>query len=243
MITRPVPKTILKAMFVRVLWEHKRPGGKFSSHSWAVATILGDTLPLEFQLKNQERHVRKEWALTKDEHAAAMLGIEELQRSGFLRDDPEQGPMFKLLTEKGIEYAEKDLADITFPSVDIEQVLSRDDLLDGVRDDYLNGKYDAAIRTAFLQLEEAVRAKANQAPAVVGHDLMVAAFGQNKGVLKHPDAKTSGEEQALFFLFAGANGWFRNPTAHRTVGYNDPDEAAQILALVNLLLNMVDKCQ
>ena len=77
---------------------------------------------------------------------------------------------------------------------------------------------------------------------MTGHDLMVAAFAPGKGVLKSPEAKTASEEQALFFLFAGANGWFRNPNAHRTVGYQDPHEAAQILALANLLLDMVDKC-
>jgi uncharacterized protein (TIGR02391 family) len=134
------------------------------------------------------------------------------------------------------------LADMKLPSVDIEKVLSREDLLDRVRGDYYSGEYETAIIKAFKQVEEAVRAKAKQPPGVTGHDLMVAAFAPGRRVLKSPEAKTASEEQALFLLFDGANGWFRNPPAHRTVGYQDPYEAAQILALANLLLDMVDKC-
>jgi uncharacterized protein (TIGR02391 family) len=120
--------------------------------------------------------------------------------------------------------------------------VSSETLLNAVRDDYINGKYEAAISAAFKMVEEAVRAKATQPAGVTGHDLMVAAFSDKKGVLKHPDAHTTSEQQALYLLFDGCNGWFRNPTAHRTVGYKDPHEAAHILGLANLLLGMVDKC-
>jgi uncharacterized protein (TIGR02391 family) len=245
MITRPVPKEILKKMFLKVLWEHKRPGGKFASHGSSVGAILDSTLPFYFELKNDAGDDArwKKWSLTKQERDDALLGVEELQRDGFLRNDPDQGsPDHKTLTEKGLQCAVQDLADMKLPSVDIEKVLSRGDLLNRVRGDYLNGEYDSAILKAFKQVEEAVRAKAKQPPSVTGHDLMVAAFAPSKGGLKSPEAKTASEEQALFFLFDGANGWFRNPTAHRTVGYQDPHEAAQILALANLLLDMVDTC-
>jgi uncharacterized protein (TIGR02391 family) len=126
--------------------------------------------------------------------------------------------------------------------VDIDAVVSRRDLADLVRDDYLNGKYDNAIRTAMLKVEEAVRAKARQGPSVIGSRLMRAAFAPGTGVLSHPDAQVLAEHEALLNLFLGTNGWFRNPTAHRTIGYQNPHEAAQILGLADLLLNMVDKC-
>jgi hypothetical protein len=36
--------------------------------------------------------------------------------------------------------------------------------------------------------------------------------------------------------------WFKNPSSHRTVGYDDTEEVAHIIAFANLLLNMVDQC-
>jgi hypothetical protein len=55
-------------------------------------------------------------------------------------------------------------------------------------------------------VEEAVRAKAKQSPAITGYVLMVAAFAPNKGVLKNHEAKTSSEEQALSFLLLERTG-------------------------------------
>jgi uncharacterized protein (TIGR02391 family) len=246
MTTRPLTKEMLKKMYLKALWEATRPNGKLSGTSHGVDGILhrySSTLASLFQLPNLNKDVRSQWSLTDEEWRLALQGVEELQRDGFIMNDPGQGnDNFKILTDKGRTVAEQDPADMKLPSVDIEKVLSRADLLNRVRGDYVNGEYDSAILKAFKQVEEAVRAKAKQAASVTGHDLMVAAFAPNKGVLKNPEAKTASEEQALFFLFAGANGWFRNPTAHRTVGYQDAHEAAQILALANLLLDMVDRC-
>jgi uncharacterized protein (TIGR02391 family) len=230
MITRPVPKERLKKMFLKMLWEHKRPGGKYgaqSGYSWSIDTILADTLPFHFQLNNLDPNLLgKKWALTKEEMRNARLGVEELQRSGFICEDPEQdGRNVKDLTDKGRAVAENEPDDMVLASVDIEALLSNANLLDRVRDDYLNGNYDTAIKNAFQLVEEAVRAKAGQSPAVVGHDLMVNAFAPGRAVLTHPDAQAPAEHHALFFLFDGSNGWFRNPTHHRTVGYSDPQES------------------
>jgi uncharacterized protein (TIGR02391 family) len=243
MFTRPVPKELLKKMFLKTLWQH-RPGGKHASSGGSVGGILATTLPFEFQLPNSNPHLLyTKWALTEEDRQDALLGVEELQRDGFIRNDPNSSsPDFKVLTPKGERQVEKKLEELKLPSVNLEQLLSHEDLLDLVRDDYLNEKYDAAIRAAFLQVEEAVRKKAKQSAGVTGHDLMVAAFAPARGVLKHPEAQTAAEDQAFFVLFDGANGWFRNPTAHRTVGYIDPNQVAQILGLANLLLDMVDKC-
>ncbi len=246
MVTRPLTKEMLKKMFLKALWEATRPNGKLSGSSHGVDGILHrytSSLAWLFQLPNLNKSVRSDWSLTEEEWRLALQGVEELQRDSFIMNDPDQGSAnFKILTDKGLAIAEQDVADIKLPSVDIENVLSRADLLNRVRNDFLDGDYDSAIFKAFKQVEEAVRAKAKQAPGVVGHNLMAAAFAPNGGVLKSPEAKTLDEEKALFFLFAGASGWFRNPTAHRTVGYQDPHDAAQILALANLLLDMLDKC-
>jgi uncharacterized protein (TIGR02391 family) len=246
MIQRPLTKETLKLQFLKTLWEHTRPGGKFANVARGVDSILHpnqSTLAELCELPNLDPHVRSTHSLTDQERRLGLQGVEELQRDGFIMNDPDQGnPTFKVLTEKGREYATRDPATTTLPTVDIDAVVSRGDLADLVLDDFKNGRYDVAIRSAFLRVEEAVRAKAGQGPGVTGHGLMAAAFSPNAAILRHPNAMTPDEERALFFLFAGANGWFRNPTAHRTVGYHNPHEAAQILGLANLLLDMVDKC-
>src|SRR5579871_4181390 len=110
MTSRPLTKDVLKRMFLKVLWEIKRPNGKLPGENWSSGHILGSTLPHYFQLKNLDPDYRSQWSLTKKENEDAMLGIEELQRAGYLRDDPSQDPrQFKLLTERGERYAAREL--------------------------------------------------------------------------------------------------------------------------------------
>jgi len=243
MLPRPLPKSLLKKLYLKVLWEIKHnKASKLTGSGWGIDHILGSDLPFFFGLKNDDPTIRKDWCLKKQEYEDALLGVEELHRDGFLRNDPSQGnDNFKLLTEKGLKYAEQELDKMTLPSVDIEQIISRPDLLNLVRDDYMNGEYDKAIRNAFHAVEETVRKKAGQPASAIGRALMTTAFNQNTGILKHPDAQTPAERQAFCDLFGGSIGWFRNPVSHRTVGYSDPQEAAQILAFASLLLDMVEK--
>lgn len=242
MTSRPLPKKTLKNMFLKTLWEH-RLGGRWASNGHSVNGILRVTLPHQFELSNLSGDRHDKYALTKEEYDLALEGIEELQRDGFLKNDPTQGdPEFKALTEKGKKAVQQQLEDMKLPSVRIEEVLSREELLNAVRDDFLDSKFDAAIRRAFLMVEEAVRARAKQPASAIGQDLMATAFSPKNGVLRHRDAQpNTGEPQAFFMLFAGAYGWFRSPHMHRSVGCDDPQEAAQILGLANLLLNLVDE--
>lgn len=120
----------------------------------------------------------------------------------------------------------------------LDQILSHRDLLALVREDFDAGKYEAAIFSAFRFLEESVRARAKQPPSAIGVTLMSAAFSP-KGVLKHPEAKVDAEAEALHHLMRGAIGWYKNPSSHRAVRYSDPQHASQVLALANLLLDLL----
>jgi hypothetical protein len=170
-------------------------------------------------------------------------GVEELQRDCFIKNAPKQGSdQLKALTEKGRTYVEVDLQNMKLPSVDIDDVLTRKDLADLVRQDFLNGYYDRAIRSATLRLEEAVRASASQPPTAIGSALKRTAFTRGTGFLTQPVALAPPEQDAFLRLFLGANGWLRNPNSHRTVGCQDPQEAAQILGIVNYLLDRLEEC-
>jgi hypothetical protein len=132
-------------MFLKALWEATRTNGKLSGTSHAVDGILhrySSSLASLFQLPNLNKDVRSQWSLTDEEWRLALQGVEELQRDSFITNDPDQGnDNSKILTDKGRNVAEQDLTDMKLPSVDIEKVLSRADLMNHVRSNYFKGKY------------------------------------------------------------------------------------------------------
>lgn len=75
---------------------------------------------------------------------------------------------------------------------------------------------------------------------LVGVALMRKAFSSKDGVLRDPGVE-GGEQQATADLFAGAIGAYKNPASHRTVRFDDPVEAAEVIHLADLLLRMVQR--
>lgn len=224
-VSRPLPKSALKKMFLKVLHE---TGGPMD-----YTGIVRIRIAKYFKIP----------PLSVEEYAEGLRAVKELDRGGYITKDPTQlSDKFKVLTAKGKRVVEQSLEDMRLPSIDIDPLLNRDDLRDKIHDDYLSGDYETVIFKAFKLLEETVRNKAGQPPNVLGADLMSKAFNQRSGILKHPDAQTNAENEAFHILMRGAIMWFKNPSSHRTVGYEDTEEVAHILAFANLLLNMVDQC-
>ncbi len=102
------------------------------------------------------------------------------------------------------------------------------------------GDYETACFAAMKAVEVAVRDAAGLDNSLVGVKLMREAFqphenGKAGGALA--DAKAEGGEQAATAnLFAGAMGAYKNPASHRTVDFDDPVEAAEIIQFADLLL-------
>jgi uncharacterized protein (TIGR02391 family) len=230
--SRPLSKDLLKKMYLAVLREHG-PGGQYRHSSWGYDTILGSTLPHHYGLDR----------LSDQEKGDARRAIMELERDDYMRQDPSQSSeVFKILTDRGRALAEKSINEMVIPSIDIDALLTRDDLRLRVRGDYQSGDYDTAIFKAFRLVEETVRTKAGLPATAIGTDLMSAAFKPKGGILKHPAAATEGELEGFHVLMRGAIMWFKNPSSHRTVSYSSPEAVAHALGFANMLLDLIDEC-
>jgi uncharacterized protein (TIGR02391 family) len=157
--------------------------------------------------------------------------------------DPTQGSdRFKILTDKGKKAVQQDIDKMKLPSIDIDQLLSQDDLRSRVRDDFLSGDYETAVFKAFRFLEESVRAKADKPASSLGVSLMSAAFSSSSGKLKHPGASVPQEQDGLHQMMRCRIGWFKNPVSHRTVPRDDAQQVAHVLAFAKLLQDLLDEC-
>lgn len=104
------------------------------------------------------------------------------------------------------------------------------------------GDYETASFAAMKAVEVAVRRVAELPNELLGVALMRKAFSPKDGVLRDPDAE-GGEQQATADLFAGAIGAYKNPASHRTVRFDDPIEAAEVVQLADLLLRIVERAE
>ena len=73
---------------------------------------------------------------------------------------------------------------------------------------------------------------------------MMAVFSPNKPLLRLNELETisdKNEQQGYMFLLAGAMTGIRNPRAHEHDHEDSPEEALEMLVLVNHLMRMLDK--
>ncbi|WP_329452895.1 TIGR02391 family protein [Streptomyces sp. NBC_01724] len=96
-------------------------------------------------------------------------------------------------------------------------------------------------------VEVAVRDASGLDNSLVGVKLMREAFrphenGKAGGALADAEAE-GGEQTATANLFAGAMGAYKNPASHRTVDFDDPIEAAEIIQFADLLLRQVERAK
>ncbi|RBY76879.1 TIGR02391 family protein [Blastococcus sp. TF02-09] len=115
-------------------------------------------------------------------------------------------------------------------------------LEDKVRPIFNLGDYETACFAAMKAVEVEVRRAAGLGDSVIGVALMREAFKRDGGPLADSEADP-GERVALMELFAGSIGAFKNPSSHRTVHFDDPVEAAEVVQLANLLLRLLRRAE
>lgn len=111
-----------------------------------------------------------------------------------------------------------------------------------VRNLFLEGDYDTAIFRAFKEVEIRVRKKGGFARDLIGVNLMREAFKPNMGKLADLGSLPA-EQQAVSDLFSGAIGVYKNPSSHREVNYDDPNEVAEVIMFANHLLRITDRLE
>jgi len=103
------------------------------------------------------------------------------------------------------------------------------------------GKFDEAVRSAFVFLEERLRKAVNE-EGMTGTQLANYAFNPTKGPLAKHLGRNQSEREGLRELYSGAFRLFRNPTAHGVVGYSAAEGKA-IIGLVDLMLKMLKRAE
>jgi uncharacterized protein (TIGR02391 family) len=117
----------------------------------------------------------------------------------------------------------------------------RSELTEKVRPQYLMGEFELACFAAMRAVEVRVRSMIGASDSEIGVSLLKKAFGPDGPLWD--SSLDRGEQVARMELFSGAIGFFKNPTSHREVSYDDPVEAAEIIMLADLLMRVLDKIE
>ncbi|MBI4494698.1 MAG: TIGR02391 family protein [Chloroflexi bacterium] len=109
------------------------------------------------------------------------------------------------------------------------------ELVEHCSDAVEDGRFDDAIRTAMIVLEDRIRTSTREGLDVVGADLAARVFDRNR---PFNFGQTGAEKDGLLNLFRSVFLLCRNPVAHRFAQHDEP-RALHVLAVVDLLLDLV----
>jgi len=180
-------------------------------------------------------HVRKLFdtkSLSDNYFDKGKIGISELERDGYIEKAPGREFVYRLTT-KGIAEAKKEINEMKLPYFSLHSLNLQPDL----------GDFDGAIFKACKHLEETVRAKARLSASIIGVALMDTAFKRKNGLLRYPYVLDEGEQEGLHHMMRGTIGFFKNPSSHRTVVWEDPNDVMYVITTISFLLDIVNKCE
>ncbi|WP_426979961.1 TIGR02391 family protein (plasmid) [Pseudarthrobacter sp. O4] len=164
-----------------------------------------------------------------------------LEAHALLAKDPRDGSPWQRVSELGTELINDPNA-ITKLWAAERLAGDLDAALGSAKSNFALGDYETAAFAAMKAVEVEVRRVAGLPNELLGVNLMRKAFSPKDGILRDPEAE-GGEQQATADLFAGAMGAYKNPASHRTVQFDDPVEAAEVIQLADLLLRILHRAE
>lgn len=223
-------KNKLRKMFLKVLYEIQY--GKMEGHSNGIDSIVPSWMNKYFNIK-----------MSREEIQLTMEAIQELKNSGLIAKDATQSSdVFQLLTAKGKEIVEKQ-RDPEIYSLQLEQIIKNDKLLSKCLNTFNDDEFETAIFSAYKLLEEEVRTKAMLGADDYGVVLMTKALHPDNGKLRIPTCQLHQEQEGVYNLFKGSIAFFKNPSSHRTVNYDDRLITMKIITLAELLLQILSTAE
>ncbi|MEO1064805.1 MAG: TIGR02391 family protein [Actinomycetota bacterium] len=213
-VTMPVERLALAVL------RHSQEAKEWNSRNW----LLGA----------RKRYGREPRTLRALQEAWAWL-----YQHGLVAPDMEQSAAEAMfITRLGLRVVDEGV-----PLSDAIAFLDRDlhSRLGGARSEFVSGDYESAIFKATRSVEVRVRELGGYSDSDVGVKLMRAAL-KPEGPLADPDTEP-GEQSGLMDLFAGTIGTLKNPASHREIEIDDPAEAADVVALCNLLHRILDRIE
>ena len=225
-LSKLLTKNRLKQMFLKVLYETQY--GKMQGHSKGIHSIVPSWINEFYDTE-----------LSPDEIQLLQEVIQELRYSGMIANDATQRvEAFLVLTQRGKITVEQQKNPDVY-AITLEQVIRNGDLLAKCADSFNNDNYEVAVFAAYRFVEEEVRRKASLDPNFIGESLMTEALHPKRGKLKIPSCKVENEQEGVYNLFKGAIAFFKNPSSHRSVDYDNRLVAFEILCFADLLLQIL----
>ena len=162
-----------------------------------------------------------------------------LEKEGFIAPKPDTLGEWVFITRKGKKLSNSTnfktyLLGNLIPSNNLDPKL-----IQKVNPTFLRGDYGTAVFQAYKEVEIRIREASGLPSTMIGTDLARNAFNPNDGVLADKNS-TAAERDACSHLVAGAIGFFKNPSSHRNLDYDNPSEVAEIILFANYLLKLID---
>ncbi|MGV9349930.1 TIGR02391 family protein [Streptomyces spiralis] len=165
-----------------------------------------------------------------------------LEAHALLSREPSQSEAFRRISRDGMDLVQDPQGITRFEARERLSGPLHRDLEDTVRTNFDLGDYEMACFAAMKAVEVAVRDASGLDNSLVGVKLMREAFRPHDNGKADAEAE-GGEQAATANLFAGAMGAYKNPASHRTVDFDDPIEAAEIIQFADLLLRQVERAK
>lgn len=223
-------KNQLKRMFLRVLYEIEE--GKMKFHNPNINAIIPGWINEYFSQK-----------LNDEEIQLAYEAVQELRTSSLIvRDATQHSDDFVKLTGKGKKVV-KNGKDPDIYGLQLEQLIVNPDILNKCLSSFNEENYEAAIFSAYRFMEEEVRRRSGLDVKCYGDALITQALHPTKGLLTITTCMLDNEKEGVYNLFKGAVAFFKNPSSHRTVKYEDKLIAMEIIGFADLLLQILSTAQ